>query len=173
MKKLGYALLVLAAILTIAQLAVYPFVLPESVASHFGSNGVADGWTTRSGMLTMMVVVQVLTAAILLAASRFARHAPDSMLNVPHKEYWLAETRREETFNYMEGLMTVITAVTALFLSSVFHCVYLANVDGTAKLSIWFAILFVSYMAFTLGAVVAMLLRFRKPTTEEAAATAT
>lgn len=172
MKKFGYALLILAAILTVAQLVAYPFGLPERVASHFGPNGDADGWMSRSSLLAMMVVLQVGTAAIMLGASRFARNAPDSMLNIPHKEYWLADSRREETFSYMESLMTLITAVTALFLSAVFHCVYLANVDGSSKLSIGFAISFVAYMVFTIAAVIIMLLRFRKPDSDGAATSA-
>ena len=163
MKRVGYGLLGLVAILTVAQLIVYPAHLPERVASHFGPNGQADGWTTRSGLLTMLVVTQVLTAAFLLAAAKYARFLSPSMVNVPNKEYWLHESRREETFDYMEALMTLITAATALFLTFVFHCVFLANVDGSAKLSIWFGVALVVYLVFTMGTVIQMMLRFRIP----------
>lgn len=135
MRRIGYSLLVAAGLLTLVQVFLYSSNLPQRVASHFGQNGAADGWMTRSSFLALHLGLQASCAALLLAIARFGRFLPDSLLSMPHKDYWLHADRRESTLEYTEALLTCIAGVTATFLSVVFQCVYQANVNGTEKLS--------------------------------------
>ena len=164
MRRIGYSLVVAGAILTLVQTWMCSSNLPERVASHFGPNGLADGWMTKTSLIGLHIGLQAATAGLLLAIAKYGRHLPDSLLNMPHKDYWLHRDRRRETFDYTEGLLTCIAGLTVIFLAGVFHLVYQANVDGTNRLSArWFWPLLIGYFALLIWLIVRMSLRFRLP----------
>lgn len=151
MRRIGYSLLVAAGLVTLIQVFLYSSNLPPRVASHFGPNGAADGWMTRASFLALHLGLQTSCAALLLAIARFGRLLPDSLLSMPHKDYWLHADRREVTLDYTEALLTCIAGITATFLAGVFQCVYQANVDGTGRLSSSvFLPLLIGYIAIVL-----------------------
>jgi len=148
MRRIGYSLLVAAGLVTLIQVFLYSSNLPAQVASHFGQDGAADAWMSRSSFLALHLGLQTSCAALLLTIARFGRLLPDSLLSMPHKDYWLHVDRREATLDYTEALLTCIAGVTATFLAGVFQCVYQANVDGTGRLSTTvFLPLLIGYMA--------------------------
>lgn len=171
MRRIGYSLLVAAGLLTLVQVFLYSSSLPQRVASHFGQNGAADGWMTRSSFLALHLGLQASCAAFLLAIARFGRFLPDSLLSMPHKDYWLHADRRESTLEYTEAMLTCIAGVTATFLAVVFQCVYQANVGGTGKLpTTVFLPAMMAYMGIVLYLVVRSSFRFatvpKSPQTE-------
>ena len=165
MRTLGYITLGLAAVITVAQVIAYLPLLPEKVASHFGADGEADGWMSRNSFVIMHVATQFCTAAFLVGIAKFGRYMPDSLFNLPHKEYWLHESRRETTFNYSESILTLIAGATVLFLCVVFHLVYRANVVEGRLAEGWFIASLVAYLVLIIGLVIRMSMRFGKPPT--------
>ena len=161
MRSLGMTCLVAAVVMTIAQLLLYPSSLPRVVASNFGVDGTANSWMPKRTFLTLHVGSQVAMAAFLLLLARYSRFLPEPMLNMPHKEYWLNDSRRQATFDYNEGLLTLIAGITAIFLAGVFQLVFLANLDGTQQLRLlWFIPWLASYLLCVLLLVVGAIRRF-------------
>jgi uncharacterized membrane protein len=70
-------------------------LLPERVASHFGANGEANGWMSRSGYLWFVAGMGVGLPLFIIGLSFLSKFFPISMVNVPNKEFWLAPGRRE------------------------------------------------------------------------------
>jgi serine/threonine-protein kinase len=92
------------ALLAVLYIAFFDFTgtiesqLPERMASHFKAGGEVDGWMSRAayhafivklglGFPLAMPVVMCLVFSVL----------PDSMINLPNREYWLAPERRATT----------------------------------------------------------------------------
>lgn len=163
MRRLGYTLLFTAAVLTVVQIWIYSNTMPDPVASHFGANGIADAWMSKASFLTLHGGLQAVTAAFLIAVARFGRYLPDALLSMPHKDYWLHESRRNETLDYTEALLTLIAGLTAVFLVVVFHLVYQANVNGTEELSTAvFAPVLIAYILIVFWLTIRVTLRFSK-----------
>jgi uncharacterized membrane protein len=87
------ALLILAAGIVLHWEHYLP-LLPECVASHIDASGKANQWTSKATFVTgarmffalIPIMVLSLGAISLLAI----RTLPPGLVNVPHKEYWLA-----------------------------------------------------------------------------------
>lgn len=94
-------LLLLLAVLAIAQLAAFAPRLPDPMASHFDLAGRADGWMPRATFLGFYVVTVIGLTALVLGIGWLARRAPDTMLNIPNRERWLSREHRAETLDFI------------------------------------------------------------------------
>lgn len=109
--------------------------LPERVASHFGSSGAADSFMSHDGYLTFMLAcvigLPLLTAGIMTLVFRGATGS----LNIPHRDYWLAPSRRAATIAFLIRHSMLFGACLAVFLSYVHWLVVQANGRQPAVLS--------------------------------------
>lgn len=101
--------------------------LPARVASHFGANGVANGFMARDVYVAftigMVIVPPVLVGlALALSLSRFPQ-----LLNLPNRDYWLAPERRAETTEYLNGHSAWLAALLGLFVLGIHLLVVRAN----------------------------------------------
>lgn len=123
------AIVVMALIGIGLQAAYWPH-MPERVATHFGPSGQPDGWMSRTWAVVFQAALQIglpaLFAAIAWALPRF----PDSMINVPHREFWLAPERRAATLHRMSQMLLHIALATSIFIPIIGHLVYDANRRG-------------------------------------------
>jgi uncharacterized membrane protein len=94
--------------------------LPEVVASHFNARGVANGWQTKSTFLTFFAGAVALASFLAFGVPFLISKMPAELINLPHKEYWLAPERRAQTLALLGGsfawfscgvLLVVTTAV--------------------------------------------------------------
>src|SRR5690606_13247496 len=90
-------LLVLVLVGQVVALAWAAERLPARVASHFNAAGVPDNWMSREAHLWLMAAFGVGLPLALAAMFYGVRYFPVSIVNLPHREYWLAEERRAET----------------------------------------------------------------------------
>ncbi|MFI5095180.1 MAG: DUF1648 domain-containing protein [Candidatus Acidiferrum sp.] len=94
--------------------------LPNIVASHFNARGVANGWQPKSVFFAFFVGAVAIAAFLTFGVLAIFSKMPIAMINLPHKEYWLAPERRAETLARLNGsfawfgcavLLVVTTAV--------------------------------------------------------------
>ena len=74
----------------------YP-LLPARMASHFGPHGEVTNWQSKEQFFMTMVVVVGVSLVAGFVVPQLIGVLPANMVNLPHKEYWLAAERREET----------------------------------------------------------------------------
>ena len=91
------ALLLLVLLGQVAALIWGAGQLPAEVASHFDARGVPDNWMSRESHLLLMALFGLALPLALAGAFYAVRYFPVSIVNLPHREYWLAEERRAET----------------------------------------------------------------------------
>ena len=116
--KLSKILLVVLSVIFIGQLVYFYPQLPATIASHFNASGQANDWMSKSSFYIFEVILLLFFLAIGLFLPRLLFSLPDSMINLPNKEYWLAPERREQTLNsFGESFSWIFVGVIALFVA--------------------------------------------------------
>lgn len=137
--------------------------LPEQVASHYDSSGTPDGWMDRDTFLGLYAGLLVLMAGLFGGLAAFLPRLPNAMINVPHKDYWLAPERRDESLRGMTSMLVWIGVATLLFLVALFRMTWTANLSESGELGDGFWILLAGYLGITLGVAIGGMMRYRKP----------
>lgn len=101
--------------------------MPSTVASHFGPAGVADRFMPREAYLRLMGIFSIAVPLFIALCSNLLRILPVRMINLPHRDYWLAAKRKEETFAFFHNHGIVFSVITAAFLCFVHWSVTRAN----------------------------------------------
>jgi uncharacterized membrane protein len=97
-----YAFLILVCLLMMAH--YYP-QMPERMASHFAADGRANGWQSRGAFFVLMILVCSTSAVVCFLAPRQIAARANARINLPHRDYWLAPERREETMRFISATM--------------------------------------------------------------------
>lgn len=112
----------------------YPH-LPDMVATHFARQGRADGWMDRD----VYMIIQASSGIILLLIYIFAGrlHLPESsrFISLPNRDYWLHESRRAATQQFIQNQGQWFVFFTFLFLLVVHQLVINANLGEQKILS--------------------------------------
>ena len=124
-------------------------VLTEHMASHFGVRGEADGSSGRVGFLVSYAVVMAVMAGTFGGFSLLLPRLPDSVINIPRREYWLAPERRDATHRHFTAWYLMMGMATNLFLIVTHHLVVQANIGlAEPRLNGVFWLAFAAYMLF-------------------------
>ena len=75
--------------------------MPSLVASHFGANGVANGFMPRSTYLILMVVFVIGLPTVMVFITRQGMSRNNTRINLPNRDFWLAPERRIETIDFL------------------------------------------------------------------------
>jgi uncharacterized membrane protein len=158
--------MVLLVLLLLAAFQVWHYLplLPERVASHFNGQGNADGFAAKADFAKTEIVVFAIMVALFLLLPKLTRLFPVSMINLPNKDYWLAEERREETLNALEDWMGWFGVLTLALLLAIMELAILANLSPKPRFDSAMATgLLVVYAGGALFMMGLMLWRFRRP----------
>jgi len=91
--------------------------LPDSMASHFGAGGRPDAFMSRAAFFLAMALVGGGSVAAVFAAPILLRIMPRRLINLPNREYWLAnDERRDAALDRLAGLMGWVGAATTALL---------------------------------------------------------
>lgn len=136
--------------------------LPESVASHFGGSGLANGFVTRDGYLRFMLGFGlVLPAFMAIVVGLVPRLAP-TRVNVPNRDYWLDPKRRAATLNALSAQGAWLGTLTAALIAALHYVLLVANRSTPPRLpaDIFWMLLAGFVVALVLW-IAALYLRFR------------
>lgn len=138
--------------------------LPERMAIHFDAKGMPNDWMGKVPATLLSISLVTLLPMFFLSFSQVIRWLPASMINLPHREYWLAPERREESFRWMTGWMIWFTLFILIFIIAINHLTFIANRDSQPLSAVAFWGMLGSFLFSTFGFVVIMIRRFAKPT---------
>lgn len=138
---------------------------PETVANHFGSGGMPNGWMSNTTNLFVSMAVVFINSSIFLAVPYVLKNVPVKYISFPKKAYWLAVERKENSIAIISNWLLFYGFITNLFLISVFHLVYMANQNNPPKLneSIFFILLSV-YIVMLVAWLIALFTKFTRVT---------
>jgi len=140
----------------------YP-MMPERMASHFGAGGRADGWAEKDTVFVLSGVMLAFMAAMFGGLALAIPAFPASMVNVPHRDYYLSPENREKSYGIIVSFMLWFGVATTAFMILINEQVFRANLEPEPRLGDEFMIGLVVYLAYTVVATIALLLQFRKP----------
>ena len=154
-------LFVLTVLLAVAQAFWHHAHLPLRVATHFDAAGRPNGWMSRDANLGFQAGLALFLGALFGGIGALTRRLPDSMINLPHRDYWLAPERRAATLAWVGSMAHALGIVVVGFFIFVFQQVYAANLTGTLHLAQM--PLIIGQFVLVAGLVTALLFRFRRP----------
>ncbi len=143
-------------------LAHYLPLVPDPLASHFGFSGRPNGWTSHFRMVAGLAVLVLLFAAI-FAGTYLCGRAPDRLISLPHKAYWLAPERREATLLYVSVWLRWFLVVTLAFLTLVVGLTFRANLHSPPHLSVAALGVLIIYLIAAVTMVVTLFMRLHRP----------
>ena len=145
----------------LAQCVYYYPNLPEKMASHFNAVGEPDGWMSKpsffifEGFLLLLILAEFTLLPLLI------KKFPNSMINMPNKDYWLAKERREATFaeigHYFEWFSILLLS---LFIA-INQIIFQANLakENLSPVAIW--LILGSFLAFVIFWLMKFVRRFK------------
>ncbi len=160
--SLSRATLIFLTVGFIGQILYYYPNLPEKMASHFNSLGEPDGWMPKSGFLIFEGVILFIIIATFSLLPLAIEQTPNSLINLPNKDYWLADEKRAETFSiircYFEWFSVGLLGLFIVINEMVFR----ANLaKQPLSNSIWMVL--IVFLIFVGIWLTKFILRFRKP----------
>ncbi|MGI9293164.1 MAG: DUF1648 domain-containing protein [Pseudomonadales bacterium] len=145
------------------QLYTYYPQLPDTLATHFDGQGTANGWMSKKGYAIFTMGLTALLAAIFSFLPYWMRRLPAAWVNVPHKDYWLAEPQRAQTLDFLDKQLSFIGIATITFMIAVTQQVIKANLQAEARLDNTFVWQLVAYMLFVFGMSAYIIWHFYRP----------
>jgi uncharacterized membrane protein len=133
--------------------------LPELVATHFNGAGEPNGWMNRSDHQMFMLVFGLAFPGVIVLLSYATRFLPRGMVNIPHRDYWLAPERRRETSNYLTHLSLWLACLAVGFVIGLELSIVQANRQHPPHLSL--IALLVVVVPFLAGVIVWVLIVMR------------
>ena len=68
--------------------------LPDRIADHFDGDGNANGWMDRSSYQLIMGILPLFFMGMFMLIGSLARVLPETAINVPRRDFWLAPEHR-------------------------------------------------------------------------------
>ena len=109
--------------------------LPDRVATHFDGSGQPNGWMSRSTHLLFTLVLGLGIPLFVVAVLFVVRFLPDSIINIPRRDYWLAAERRAETVAWLFRHSLWFACISVSFITGVHYLIVRANARPPAQLS--------------------------------------
>jgi uncharacterized membrane protein len=163
MKLPLYIVLFLFGLAITQSIYFYP-LMPEIVGSHFDIAGKVNGNSPKLSYFIAYFVSLAVTSSFSLVLPLFLQSLPISLINLPHREYWLSGDQREASLQFLKIHFSWFGVATMLLMVAVFHITFLANLNPSIKLdSLLFWLLLGVFLVFTICWTVVLVRRFPKP----------
>lgn len=137
--------------------------LPYLVAAHFNAAGQVNGYMPRDFYVGLMIVLMVTVPVMVALVPMRAFNDPQARINLPHREYWLAHERRDETIAVLSRFARRFSVMLELFLCYGHWAVVQANHRSPPTLpSTPFIVVVVLFIVATMTGVIALIARFQR-----------
>ncbi len=148
------------------QYAHYDALLPDVVATHFDGSGVANGWQSRAGFWQFYGIFLFCIWFIFFLIGWSLKFMPSSLINVPNRDYWLTNERRESCLARVRFALDWYGAATALWILWMMQSLIQLNLSESTQLGSMFLMQIVLMIVGTCIWVVWLLSMFRLPNSE-------
>ena len=154
-------LILLAAAAFVQSLYYYP-ILPETLASHFDGAGRPNGWSSKQAFMTIYLLIVGLMLAIFLFLPPALGRLPNRLINLPHKDHWLASPRRAQSLAFLQTQLHWFGVVNMVLAIYTVQLVFQGNLEASPRLSDSFLWIMLGYLVFVAIWIARLLLRFQK-----------
>ncbi len=161
-KYIGLSILLLLLALNIGLSGYYFAVLPARVASEFDLSGEPKSWMAKGAFVIFNITLLILLPIFLLSLGWICTKLPKWMIDLPHKDYWLAPERKAQTAASIFRFMIWLAVGIELFLTALVGLVYRANLGHPEIMRQTPYYLLGCFVAFMAGWIIRFYGKFRK-----------
>jgi hypothetical protein len=137
--------------------------MPQTVASHFRSGGLPNGWQSQIGFFATELGVVVLATVMAFGLPRILGIVPVSLINVQNKEYWFGPAQLENTLFFFKVQFAWFGCALLAFLLFVNELVFRANLASPHRLNTTaFVAAMAVFLTFVVVWTVRLILHFSK-----------
>ena len=133
--RVSVFLLILLFIAFGVSLAATVTLLPEQVATHFDAAGVPNGWMSRTSHLIFISLFGIGFPLLIIGICWSVRFVSPVTINIPHRDYWLAEERRIESVDFVFRHSIWLGCLGIAFITGLHWAMVLANRQQPPHLS--------------------------------------
>jgi hypothetical protein len=101
--------------------------LPGSVATHFGTGLLANGWMARDDYLVFSLAFSTLLPVFVAGVVGWLPRLFPKLVNVPNRDYWLAPERSAATLERLAVSGVSLGALLSIFMGGVHWVILQAN----------------------------------------------
>ncbi len=112
------------------------FRMPETIPVHFNGAGDADRWSSKGEFTAIMGVIGLLMFFVFAGTAVSFHRIPNRYWNLPNRDYWLADDRREETIATLNVYYLAMGIATLVLLLYVHWGVYQVAMEMRETLSL-------------------------------------
>jgi len=146
------------------QYVYYAPRLPEILGSHFGITGAVNGWQTKTAFFSIELVIILVATVVSFGVPRLIEAMPVSLINLPHKEFWLSPDKREDTLSYVRVWSAWFGCGLLAFLLFVMELAFRANLHTPPRFNnSAFVPALLAFAIFDAAALIWLILHFSKP----------
>jgi hypothetical protein len=139
--------------------------LPASIATHFGAAGRPDAYMTRAGYQLYMLLMSVGFPVLLVGAIGWLPRRFPRRVNLPHRDYWMAPERREQTLALLARRALWLGCAVVVFVCAMHWLLLRANQSTPPQLPVApFLVLLAGFLGFIAIWGIALHRAFRKDT---------
>lgn len=91
--------------------------LPETIPSHFNFSGKADSWMGKNNFILFNYSLVFFIISIFIGINILIKKTPNSLINLPNKDYWFTPERKEESLNTFRRFLFWTCSLTLLFIT--------------------------------------------------------
>jgi len=157
-------ILVFLYVAAVVQLGWIGSQMPAVVATHYDGAGHPNGWMSRAGMIGFQLGILAITAASFLGLPVLLGRLSPTLINIPHREYWLAPERRNATMTGLQNWMAGMGCGVVLLMMAVAHLVHRANLTTPPRLSSAALLACLGgFLVYIVGSLIVLYRRFPRP----------
>jgi uncharacterized membrane protein len=138
--------------------------LPDRVPTNFGAGGAPNAWMTRSGYTAYMLAFTVGLPLLVTAAIGVLPRLVPRLVNLPHREHWLAPERRTASLAFLARHACLLGCLMVLLAAGVHWLILRATRAAPPRLEeglfLWMLGAFLAALAVWM---VALYRRFPRP----------
>src|SRR5438270_13960550 len=139
-------------ILNAAQSLYFKPLMPPVMAQHFVRSGAPNGWTTPGSFYQLSWVLILLLGAVFFLLPKLLYRLPVSVINIPHRSYWLAPDHRARALAMMEEQMNWMGVAVAVLQLAAMYLVERANLNPQRQLdTVAFHVIFIGFIVYMIG----------------------
>jgi uncharacterized membrane protein len=120
MERWPVIVLVILSLVSLVFIVATSPTLPPTVATHFAAGGRANGWMTREGYTLFALVFAIALPWLLYAGSALLPARWPGVVNLPHRDYWLAPPRRAQALAVLQRYGAIVAGA-MMVLSAAMH----------------------------------------------------
>lgn len=155
--------LVLWLVVFTAQITYFHPQLPERVATHFNVRGEPDGWSGKGTFLAIYLATLGGVTLLFPVLAWLTPRIPAALVNLPHKEYWLAPERRPYVNEWLKEFTLGMGHLTSGLLFAIMQMTLQANLQPQPRLSNWTWVWLGVYLVLVFGLTGRLVFLFRRP----------